>query len=124
MLNNLFFADHTFSYQESGELLGTVVDVFNSGANDLLQVLLDSSFDMLDKSGKPRSAEAEVSNLLVWVPFVEEIVPDVDMTRREMHIKPPKGLLELNLRSEEKSKKERRQLVRHTLLTLPLICYF
>lgn len=120
MLNNLFFADHTSSYQESGELLGTVFDIFNSGANDILQVLLDSSFDMLDKSGNPRSAEA--SNQLVWVPFVEEIVPDVDMTRREMRIKPPKGLLELNLRSDERSKKDRRQLVRHTLLTLPLIC--
>ncbi|KAI9127207.1 hypothetical protein K1719_001766 [Acacia pycnantha] len=96
--------------KESGESLGTVVNVFNSGANDLLQVLLDSSFDILDKSGKPRSAEAEATNQLVWVPFVEEIVPDVDMTRREMHIKPPKGLLELNLRSDERSKKERHQL--------------
>lgn len=99
--------------KESGEPLGTVVNVFNSGANDLLQVLLDSSFDILDKSGKPRSAETEVSDQLVWVPFVEAIVPDVDMKRREMHITPPKGLLELNLRFDERSKKERRQLVRN-----------
>ncbi|XP_028755798.1 uncharacterized protein LOC114715170 [Neltuma alba] len=96
--------------KESGEPLGTVVNVFNSGANDLLQVLLDPSFDILDKTGKPRSAEAEASNQLVWVPFVEAIVPDVDMKRGEMHVTPPKGLLELNLRSDERSKKERRQL--------------
>lgn len=96
--------------------MGTVINVFNSGANDLLQVLLDSSFDILDKNGKPRSAGIDASSQLVWVPFVEAIVPDVDMKRREMHITPPKGLLELNLRFDERSKKERRQLVRHTLL--------
>ncbi|XP_016191296.1 uncharacterized protein LOC107632144 isoform X2 [Arachis ipaensis] len=96
--------------KESGELVGTVINVFNSGANDLLQVSLDSSFDILDKSGKPRSAETEASDQLVLVPFVEAIVPDVDMERREMHITPPKGLLELNLRYDERSKKERRQL--------------
>lgn len=32
-----------------------------------------------------------------------------------MLITPPKGLLELNVRSDERSKKERRELVRHTL---------
>ncbi|KAF7840404.1 Ribosome maturation factor rimM [Senna tora] len=96
--------------KESGEPVGTVINVFNSGANDLLQVLLDPSLDILDKSGKPRSAETEASSQLVWVPFVEAIVPDVDMKRREMHITPPKGLLELNLRFDDRSKKERRQL--------------
>ncbi|XP_057746283.1 uncharacterized protein LOC130965541 isoform X2 [Arachis stenosperma] len=96
--------------KESRELVGTVINVFNSGANDLLQVSLDSSFDILDKSGKPRSAGTEASDQLVLVPFVEAIVPDVDMERREMHITPPKGLLELNLRYDERSKKERRQL--------------
>lgn len=92
------------------------MNVFNSGANDLLQIVLDSSFDMLDKSGKSRSAEIDASDQLVLVPFVEAIVPDVDMKKREMHITPPKGLLELNLRFDERSKKERRQLVSHTSL--------
>ncbi|TKY60101.1 Ribosome maturation factor RimM [Spatholobus suberectus] len=98
------------SMKENGKLVGTVMNVFNSGANDLLQIVLDSSFDMLDKSGKSRSAEIDASGQLVLVPFVEAIVPDVDMKRREMHITPPKGLLELNLRFDERSKKERRQL--------------
>ncbi|XP_020208904.1 uncharacterized protein LOC109793843 [Cajanus cajan] len=96
--------------KENGKLVGTVVNVFNSGANDLLQIVLDSSFDMLDKSGKSRSTEIDASSQLVLVPFVEAIVPDVDMKRREMHITPPKGLLEVNLRFDERSKKERRQL--------------
>ncbi|CAJ1938428.1 unnamed protein product [Sphenostylis stenocarpa] len=96
--------------KENGTLVGTVMNVFNSGANDLLQIVLDSSFDMLNTSGKSKSAEIDVSGQLVLVPFVEAIVPDVDMKRREMHITPPKGLLELNLRFDDRSKKERRQL--------------
>ncbi|KAJ0018906.1 hypothetical protein Pint_10081 [Pistacia integerrima] len=96
--------------KETGELVGTVVNVFNSGANDLLYVMLHSSVNLLNGSGKARSPETEQSGHLVWIPFVEEIVPNVDMNRREMQITPPKGLLELNLRFDEKSKKERRQL--------------
>lgn len=49
---------------------------------------------------------------LVWVPFVEAIVPTVDLDKREMLITPPKGLLELNIRPDMRSKKERRELVR------------
>jgi hypothetical protein len=48
----------------------------------------------------------------VWIPFAEEIVPVVDMEKREMWITPPKGLLELNSRSDKRSKKERRAMVR------------
>ncbi|KAK9164198.1 hypothetical protein Syun_005100 [Stephania yunnanensis] len=47
----------------------------------------------------------------VLVPFVKAIVPDIDMDKREMQITPPKGLLELNVKTDERSKKERRQLV-------------
>ncbi|XP_030462071.2 uncharacterized protein LOC115682068 [Syzygium oleosum] len=92
--------------KESGEPIGTVVNVYNSGASDLLHVMLDSS----DGAGKSKLAETGASNHFVWVPFVEAIVPHVDMDRGEMMITPPKGLLELNLRTHEKSKKERRQL--------------
>ena len=102
--------------QETGEPVGTVVNIFDSGGNDLLQVMLDSSLDLLDSTGKQKPVGAEVSGHLVWIPFVEAIVPIVDTKKREMQIIPPKGLLELNLRYDERSKKERRQLVRHTLL--------
>ena len=86
------------------------MNVFDNGGSDLLQVKLDSSLDIIDKNGNLKS-EAP----LVWVPFVEAIVPHVDMDKREMLIAPPKGLLELNVRSDERSKKERRQLVSQTL---------
>ncbi|MBA0871195.1 hypothetical protein Goshw_022449, partial [Gossypium schwendimanii] len=97
--------------KETGEVVGTVVNVFNSGANDLLHVMLKSAEPMPNGSEELSSlAEAGDSGPLVWVPFVKEIVPNVDMNRREMLITPPKGLLELNVRSDERSKKERRQL--------------
>ncbi|XVF25537.1 hypothetical protein REPUB_Repub13aG0220700 [Reevesia pubescens] len=97
--------------KETGQVVGTVVNVFNSGASDLLHVMLKSSVLMPNGSGESSNlTEAGDSGPLVWVPFVEEIVPNVDLTRREMQITPPKGLLELNVRSDERSKKERRQL--------------
>lgn len=94
--------------------MGTVVNVFDSGAGDLLQVMLNKSLELSDGTGKPKS-DISASGPLVWIPFVEAIVPNVDMNKREMLITPPKGLLELNVRSDERSKKERRQIVRHTL---------
>lgn len=96
--------------KETGQSLGTVVNVFDSGGADLLHVMLNSSEDVLDTTGNPTSIETGVSGRLVWIPFVEAIVPIVDLQRREMKITPPKGLLELNLHSDERSKKERRQL--------------
>ncbi|XVF40221.1 hypothetical protein PTKIN_Ptkin01aG0094200 [Pterospermum kingtungense] len=92
--------------KETSQVVGTVVNVFNSGASDLLQVMLKSC----DGSGESNLTEAGDSGPLVWIPFVEEIVPNVDLIRREMQIIPPKGLLELNVRSDQRSKKERRQL--------------
>lgn len=96
--------------EESGELVGTVVNVFKSGASDLLQVMLDSSGNLANGNGRTESVVGD-SARLVWVPFVEAIVPIVNMIKREMYISPPKGLLQLNLRADERSKKERRQLM-------------
>ncbi|CAL1400720.1 unnamed protein product [Linum trigynum] len=96
--------------KDTSKCVGTVVDVFNSGACDLLRVMLYSATDAIDGTKTPVIEETGVSGPLVWVPFVEAIVPDVDMHKREMWITPPKGLLELNVRSDVRSKKERRQL--------------
>ncbi|KAK6124142.1 hypothetical protein DH2020_042115 [Rehmannia glutinosa] len=99
----------TVILEESREPVGTVVNVFNSGASDLLQVKLSSSRIIPNQIGKSKIGEGD-SGPLVWVPFVEAIVPIVDMEKREMLITPPKGLLELNVRSDDRSKKERREL--------------
>ncbi|MCL7022326.1 hypothetical protein MKW94_023197 [Papaver nudicaule] len=95
--------------KDTGELVGTVINVFSSGGNDLLQVMLSSTEETPNVSGSVEAGN-DVSGPLVWIPFVEAIVPDVDTDRKEMRITPPKGLLQLNLRSDVRSKKERRQL--------------
>ncbi|KAJ0971662.1 hypothetical protein J5N97_019621 [Dioscorea zingiberensis] len=95
--------------KESGKLIGTVVKIVNTGANDVLQVKCNSTEEGSDGLSSSKS-ETSASERLVWIPFVKAIVPDVDMHNREMCITPPKGLLELNLRSDPRSKKERRQL--------------
>ncbi|KAI3921861.1 hypothetical protein MKX01_005550 [Papaver californicum] len=95
--------------KDTGKLVGTVVNIFSSGGNDLLQVTLSSTEETHNGSGSVE-AGSDVSGPVVWIPFVEAIVPDVDTVRKEMQITPPKGLLQLNLRSDVRSKKERRQL--------------
>ncbi|XP_075481676.1 uncharacterized protein LOC142522282 [Primulina tabacum] len=95
--------------KESGEPVGIVVNVFNTGASDLLQVRLDLSKNIAGPVEVSKVEECD-SGPLAWVPFVEAIVPDVDLEKREMLITPPKGLLDLNVRAHERSKKERREL--------------
>lgn len=94
--------------KETGKPVGMVVDVFSTGPNDLLQVMLNSTAKQHGQSSS--ESETAVSGLFAWVPFVEAIVPHVDMNQRVMLITPPKGLLELNLRADVRSKKERRYL--------------
>ena len=67
--------------QESGELVGTVVDVMSAG-NDLLEVKLDQS------EGKGQKT--------VLIPFVKAIAPVVDLEAGRIEITPPAGLLEIN----------------------------
>ncbi|CAN1847210.1 Ribosome maturation factor RimM [Linum perenne] len=98
-------------FKDTSTCIGTVVDVYDSGASEILRVMLYPSTEASDATEKPVPEETgSVSGRLVWIPFVEAIVPDVDMNKREMWITPPKGLLELNNRSNEMSKKERRQI--------------
>ncbi|MEO1590900.1 MAG: ribosome maturation factor RimM [Cyanobacteria bacterium J06632_22] len=62
--------------QDSGTLVGTVSDVFTAG-NDLLEVTLATPVEKVDK---------------VLVPFVEAIVPVVDLPNQRVEITPPMGL--------------------------------
>ena len=55
--------------------IGTVVEVVHLPAQDLLAVRLDDAREVL-------------------IPFVAEIVPDIDLERRRIMIDPPPGLLE------------------------------
>lgn len=76
--------------QESGESVGTVVDVIAAG-NDLLQVKLhplsvDGKEDMTKDKGQKT----------VLIPFVKAIAPVVDLSAKRIEITPPPGLLEIN----------------------------
>ncbi|MGK7945438.1 MAG: ribosome maturation factor RimM [Microcystaceae cyanobacterium] len=65
--------------QETDQLIGQVVDVFLAG-NDLLEIQLTApNFDQKK----------------VLIPFVQEIVPIVDLDNHRIYITPPSGLLEL-----------------------------
>ena len=58
----------------SGKLLGKVIDVIASG-NDLLEV------------------ENQTLNQTTLIPFVNEIVPFVDLAQNRIEVTPPKGLI-------------------------------
>jgi len=70
--------------QESGQFIGTVVNLIPAG-NDLLEVELHQEDNGNDK---------KLKNLLI--PFVKEIVPVIDIQAKRAEITPPEGLLEIN----------------------------
>ncbi|MBT9313898.1 ribosome maturation factor RimM [Leptothoe spongobia] len=70
--------------QTTGEQIGTVIDVYRAG-NDLLEVtLIPTSLEHAPQD-KPRT---------VLIPFVEAIVPVVDLAQRRIEITPPAGLID------------------------------
>ncbi|KAB8319974.1 ribosome maturation factor RimM [Tolypothrix campylonemoides VB511288] len=74
--------------QESGELVGTVVDVIPAG-HDLLEVQLHQQHN----KGQTTKDKKQKT---VLIPFVKAIAPVVDIAARRIEITPPDGLLEIN----------------------------
>lgn len=70
--------------QATGQPVGTVVDIREAG-NDLLEVALTGL----------ESPESLDSSRRALIPFVEPIVPVVDLAQRRIEITPPPGLLDL-----------------------------
>ena len=70
----------TVILQATGEPIGRVVDVYRAG-NDLLEVALTST-----------TAGDQTNTVLI--PFVEAIVPVVDLTQKRVEITPPGGLID------------------------------
>ncbi|WP_414529666.1 ribosome maturation factor RimM [Nodularia chucula] len=75
--------------QESGELVGKVVDVIPAG-NFLLEVQLHQPDEPV-----PEAASLPKSQKRLLIPFVKAIAPVVDIESRRIEITPPPGLLEL-----------------------------
>jgi 16S rRNA processing protein RimM len=74
-------------HQLTGENVGVVVDIYWAG-NDLLEVKLHQKF--LEKQNSKKAFQN------VFIPFVNEIVPVVDIKAGRLEINPPLGLLEIN----------------------------
>ncbi len=96
--------------QPTGERLGVVIDVISAG-NDLLEVQLESAAGekimvipqrekppgapLPNRKSKIRAARGKLAkSKTVLIPFVETIVPLVDLEQGRVEITPPKGLLE------------------------------
>jgi len=90
-------------HQLTGENIGKVIDVFSAG-NDLLEIKLYQSPQAEEKKPMPTpvdlkrkgSASSKKKNPRVFIPFVKEIVPVVDLKSKRIEIDPPLGLLEIN----------------------------
>jgi 16S rRNA processing protein RimM len=87
--------------QESGELIGTVVDVIAAG-NDLLQVKLHQqeveqlSEEIQEQESEEVEEKSKIQNpKTILIPFVRAIAPVVNLDARRIEITPPDGLLEL-----------------------------
>lgn len=85
--------------QESGESIGTVVDVLSAG-NDLLEVQLhqkkEVGVETLHATSVRKSKVKSQNSQTVLIPFVKAIAPVVDLAAKRVEITPPPGLLELN----------------------------
>mmetsp|Transcript_1606 Transcript_1606/g.5540 ORF Transcript_1606/g.5540 Transcript_1606/m.5540 type:complete len:306 (-) Transcript_1606:1385-2302(-) len=80
--------------QDTRAPIGEVVDVLDSGGGQLLQVELTGP----DEGGRR-----------VYVPFVREIVPVVDVAAGVVELEPPPGLLELGKRQGPTRKERMRE---------------
>ncbi|MEA5554288.1 ribosome maturation factor RimM [Anabaena cylindrica UHCC 0172] len=76
--------------RETGQFVGTVVDILPSG-HDLLEVKLDPDF-VTNNEETTKDQEQKT----VLIPFVMEIVPVVDLETNRVEINPPPGLLSIN----------------------------
>ncbi|NEQ49856.1 MAG: ribosome maturation factor RimM [Leptolyngbya sp. SIO3F4] len=68
--------------QSTGEKIGSVIDVYRAG-NDLLEVKLT-----------PADATSQDKPRNILIPFVEAIVPVVDLAQGRIEITPPNGLID------------------------------
>ncbi|MDJ0714468.1 MAG: ribosome maturation factor RimM [Prochloraceae cyanobacterium] len=83
----------------TGENIGVVIDILWAG-NDLLEIKLyeqepiETMAESTTKTNK--KSKKKKKRKRVFIPFVKEIVPVVDLEEKRIEIAPPPGLLELN----------------------------
>ena len=93
-------------HQETGENIGVVVDLYSAG-NDLLEIRLhkqpeidlkpDRDLSQVSRRSKRKKYKLKPNKpLTIFVPFVKEIVPVVDISNKRIEISPPDGLIDLH----------------------------
>lgn len=81
-------ADSPYVQAEEAANVGTVVDVIPGAAQDLLKIRLTEPVQTgVDKDGEP------VIEKTALIPFVTDIVPDIDLDARTLTLDPPGGLI-------------------------------
>jgi 16S rRNA processing protein RimM len=90
-------------HRETGENIGKVIDIFSTG-HDLLEVRLHQQpiqeakpirdLSQISRKSKRRQTKVKtIKPVTVLIPFVEAIVPVVDLEEGRIEITPPPGLL-------------------------------
>ena len=93
-------------HQETQENIGVVIDLYSAG-NDLLEIRLHkqpeakttSERDLSKISRRSRRKQYRPKSpkpLTIFVPFVKEIVPVVDLSQQRIEISPPDGLIDIH----------------------------
>ena len=93
-------------HQQTGENIGVVVDLYSAG-NDLLEIKLhkqpeidvkpDRDLSQVSRRSKRKKYKPKPNKpLTIFVPFVKEIVPVVDVPNRRIEISPPDGLINIH----------------------------
>ena len=93
-------------HQETQENIGTVIDLYSAG-NDLLEIKLHKQPEVKSETAKDlskisrrsrrkKSKAKSTKPLTIFVPFVKEIVPIVDIANQRIEISPPEGLIDIH----------------------------
>ncbi|MEM8830165.1 MAG: ribosome maturation factor RimM [Cyanobacteria bacterium P01_G01_bin.19] len=93
-------------HQETGEKIGVVVDLYSAG-NDLLEIRLHKQPEaeaekvkdlskISRRSRRKKNKSKSKKSLTIFVPFVREIVPVVDLSQQKIIISPPDGLIDIH----------------------------
>ena len=93
-------------HQGTGENIGITIDLYTAG-NDLLEIQLHKQpetetnpkrdLSQISRRSKRKKYKPKLNQpLTIFIPFVKEIVPIVDISNRRIEISPPDGLIDLH----------------------------
>ncbi|MBE9045756.1 ribosome maturation factor RimM [Pleurocapsales cyanobacterium LEGE 10410] len=93
-------------HQATGENIGVVIDMYSAG-NDLLEVKLHQQpettkaakrdLSQISRRSKRKKYRPKPNKpITIFVPFVKEIVPVVDLDHQRLEISPPDGLIDIH----------------------------